>query len=356
MIGYRLDRGAVPRSSTKESASPVTVGLFLYTGTMKRALRGINLGGWLVVERWMTPQLFKGATGEGEAAFVRSLGAERARKRLIAHRDTFITEKDFSWIARQGYDFVRVPVGYWLLEKTKDFIEGEAYIEKAFAWAQRNNLKVVLDFHGLQGSQNGQDHSGLPGKVRFYRWYHQRRALRTLNYLCRAYGAHPQLLAIEVINEPKIRWFLWPLFRYYGRAIQLVGKSTPERVKIIVSDGFQPLRVARRLARARYRERLVLDVHLYQAFSEADRSLSFEEHIKKVETDWWPLLQKLNGYLPVYIGEWSAALPGAASQEQAQTYYRAQQAVFATTTWAYSYWSYRAPGAGAWSLRDTKLN
>lgn len=27
---------------------------------MKRTLRGVNLGGWLVLEKWMKPELFDG--------------------------------------------------------------------------------------------------------------------------------------------------------------------------------------------------------------------------------------------------------------------------------------------------------
>ena len=122
---------------------------------MTRALRGVNLGGWLVAERWMTPELFADIEGDGEIALVNELGYEKARARLKKHRDTFIREEDFVTIKDQGFDFVRLPVGYWLFEETDDFIDGEDYIRRAFTWASQNHLGVVLDFHGLQGSQNG---------------------------------------------------------------------------------------------------------------------------------------------------------------------------------------------------------
>ena len=326
---------------------------------MTKALRGINLGGWLVTERWMTPELYEGVQGEGEIALVRELGSEAARERLEAHRQTFITEADFAWIARQGFDFVRLPVGYWLFEETTDFVDGEGYLRQAFEWASRHRLGIVLDFHGLQGSQNGQDHSGQVGQVRLYRHGNEKQALRTLEYMCRTYGTQESLLAIELINEPKVRWFLYRLLRYYDRAYRVATLYLRPETKIIVSDAFRPLRMARALARRRYGDRLVLDVHLYQLFSRREQARSFVEHIRVVEKDWSVLLDELMRYVPVLVGEWSAALPEKAlaeassnRAEKTERYYYAQAELFKRATWAHSYWSYKAPGRGPWNYRE----
>jgi len=326
---------------------------------MTKALRGINLGGWLVAERWMTPTLFKGVTGDGEIALVRELGYDTARKRLVAHRDSFITEKDFTWISEQGFDLVRLPVGYWLFAKTDDFIDGEVYLERAFEWAKRHKLSIVLDFHGLQGSQNGYHHSGQVGKVKLYRSRNRQAALQTVQYMAKKYGQKEQLLAIELINEPKVRWFLWGLLRYYDAAYLVATRYLRPEAKIIVSDAFKPLRMARALARRGYGDRLVLDVHLYQVYTRRDKTLRFEERINKVENEWAELLTKLRVYQPVIVGEWSAALPAAASNvgagnesEHVSAYYDAQRTCFDEQAWAHSYWSYKAPGCGAWDYRS----
>lgn len=331
---------------------------------MTKALHGINLGGWLVAERWMTPALFEGVEQDGEIALVRELGYERAKERLVRHREDFITEKDFEWIAAKGFDFVRLPVGYWLFEQTDDFIDGEVYLERAFEWAKRHKLGIILDFHGLQGSQNGHDHSGQVGKVRLYRSGNRGHALQTLEYMCKTYGQYEELLAIELINEPRIRWFLWRLLRYYDRAYAIAKAHLKPGVKIIVSDAFKPLRVARALSRRGYDDRLVLDVHLYQVFSKQDQALSFEEHVQKVEGEWVELLAKLSRYQPVMVGEWSAALPVAAYRSQpgadevalVETYYSAQLQCFDALAWAHSYWSYKAPGAGVWDYRSSVIS
>jgi glucan 1,3-beta-glucosidase len=330
-----------------------------YTEGMTKALRGINLGGWLVAERWMTPGLFAGVTGEGEITLVRSLGYDAARARLTTHRDTFITEKDFEWIASQGFDFVRLPVGHWLFERTDDFIDGEVYVERAFEWARRHKLGIVLDFHGLQGSQNGYDHSGQVGKVRLYRGRNTKDALSTLEYMAKTYGQEEALLALELINEPKVRWFLWRLLRYYDRAYKIAERSVRPEVKIIVSDAFKPLRMARALARRNYGGRLVLDVHLYQVFGKSNQGLTLDEHLRKVETEWPKLLARLGNNQPVMVGEWSAALPasaytlqGLAEGSGAIKFYDAQLGCFDRQVWAHSYWTYKAPGCGVWDYRS----
>lgn len=323
---------------------------------MTKALRGINLGGWLVAERWMTPALFQGVQGDGEIALVQELGREEAKRRLSRHRETFISEADFRWIAEAGFSFVRLPVGYWLFEPDEHFVMGRDYVDQAFAWAESHGLGVILDFHGLQGSQNGYDHSGQVGKVRLYRRANRLASLSTLAWLCEQYGRHEALLALELINEPKLAWGWfgrWRLLRYYRRAIPLALKALRPETKVIVSDAFEPRRMAKALARMGYGARVVLDVHLYQLFTLADQALEYGDHLVKCNEEWAELLQELRASCTVMVGEWSAALPGKVDSRSRNTeYFKIQQSVFDAGCWAHSYWSYKAPGKGAWSYRD----
>ena len=65
-------------------------------------IRGVNLGNWLVLEKWMTPALFDGVDAEDETYLCLRLGRERAAERLKVHRDGFITQRDFEDIAVKG--------------------------------------------------------------------------------------------------------------------------------------------------------------------------------------------------------------------------------------------------------------
>ncbi|HEX8389909.1 MAG TPA: cellulase family glycosylhydrolase [Candidatus Saccharimonadales bacterium] len=322
--------------------------------------KGINLGGWLIAERWMTPDLFEGVKGDGEAALVIELGRDEAERRLRAHRDTFITERDIKWLADHRINLVRIPFGYWLFERTQNFFDGESHLVDVLKWCQKHNVKVVLDLHGLQGSQNGYDHSGRAGRIGFYWPWNRRAALRTLAYVCKTYGLHPQVVGIEVINEPKVNMLTQPLLlRYYARAIALVSRSTPQNVTVIVHDAFRPVAMARALQkRGLITERVVLDAHLYQVFRIRDNVMTLRQHITEVDA-WNELLEQLNGTVSVMIGEWSAALrhttyaiEGKDEAAGAPRYFKAQQRVFAEQSWAHCYWSYKAPGAGTWDYRS----
>ena len=41
------------------------------------AMRGVNLGGWLVLEKWMTPGLFAGINAVDEYTFMQTPGAAK---------------------------------------------------------------------------------------------------------------------------------------------------------------------------------------------------------------------------------------------------------------------------------------
>ncbi len=307
------------------------------------------------------PGVFDGVNGPAEIDIVRELGYATAKKRLTAHRSTFITERDFVWIKHQGFDFVRLPVGYWLFEQTNDFVDGEIYLKKAFRWAKKHDLMIILDFHGAQGSQNGKDHSGQVGKARMLRGDNQRQALATLRYIARTYGHEPALLGLEVINEPRVRWFVWPLLKYYDRAYDAVAPHLGPQVKIIISDAFRPLKLAQKLSKRPYGSKLVLDIHLYQVFSWRDRLRLFRKHVDIAEESWWDLLHAVQRHMPVIVGEWSAALPSEAYRDgagdeasRASEYYMAQKRTFDDGAWAHAYWTYKAPGCGVWSWRDSQ--
>ncbi len=77
-------------------------------------LRGVNLGGWLLLEKWITPSLFAGLAATDETTYCAELGLDEATRRLHHHWQTFITRDDFAWLARTGINAVRLPVGHWL--------------------------------------------------------------------------------------------------------------------------------------------------------------------------------------------------------------------------------------------------
>ena len=82
-------------------------------------IRGVNLGGWMVLEPWITPSLFYQFLGGGEGTtafdtytFCEVLGAEEANRQLRNHWDTWVTEEIIAELAASGaVNSLRLPIG-----------------------------------------------------------------------------------------------------------------------------------------------------------------------------------------------------------------------------------------------------
>ena len=79
-------------------------------------IRGVNLGNWLVLEKWMEPALFEGYRAEDEDTLATVAPKDQLAQRIRHHRDTYITERDFREIAACGMNLVRLPVPYTVFE------------------------------------------------------------------------------------------------------------------------------------------------------------------------------------------------------------------------------------------------
>ncbi len=84
--------------------------------TTDMKLRGVNLGSWLVLEKWMVPSLFEGLEATDETTWCAELG-DKAAEKLRAHWNTFITREDFKWLAGVGINESRL-----CIRKTKQLL------------------------------------------------------------------------------------------------------------------------------------------------------------------------------------------------------------------------------------------
>ena len=124
-------------------------------------VKGVNLGNWLVLEKWMSPALFEGTTAEDEYYLPAQLSKEVYEARIKIHRSEYITERDFTRIKAMGMDAVRIPVPYFIFGDREPFIGCVEELDKAFNWAERYGLKILIDLHTAPDSQNGFDNGGL---------------------------------------------------------------------------------------------------------------------------------------------------------------------------------------------------
>ncbi len=81
------------------------------------------------------------------------------------HWDTWVTESIIVKLAQSGaVNSLRLPVGDWMYKPYGPYVgctDGALdYVDYLLDWALANGLSVLIDIHGVKGSQNGFDNSG----------------------------------------------------------------------------------------------------------------------------------------------------------------------------------------------------
>ena len=111
----------------------------------------MNLGGWFVLEPWITPSVFADNEAVDEYTLTKILGKTAAKAKLSQHWNSWITQDDFRQIAAAGLNHVRIPLGYWsVIARDGDpYVQGASEVlRRALDWAQAAGLKVMIDLHG----------------------------------------------------------------------------------------------------------------------------------------------------------------------------------------------------------------
>ena len=354
------------------------------TGIKK--LRGVNLGGWLVLEKWMTPSLFEGLQALDETSYCVELG-KQARQSLKTHWDTFITVDDFAWLASIGINAVRIPVGHWIFgvgypyhsaygEFLSPYVEGGIEIlDHAFDWAEQYQLQVVLDLHAAPGCQNGFDNGGIqnvcdwPNNANYINY-----SLEVLERLAERYQDRSALHAIEVLNEP--RWDIDTdvLIAYTMAAYHRIRRyCIADQVAIVFHDGFRSFHEYEGfLAEPEY-SHVLFDIHRYQCFDPKDQEADIYTHIVHSVVEWKQVADAIIQNLghATYVGEWSLGLDlkmetqwlQGSFDDPVQTIDAFQQSLFYKGYAAaqlltfekylgWFFWSYKTETMPQWSFRD----
>jgi glucan 1,3-beta-glucosidase len=347
-LGQTLQNGSAVGKGVQRGVAP---------GSRRSKLRGVNLGGWLVLEKWMVPTVYRGAESEDEYGLCLGLGAQ-AKAHLQQHRETFITAEDFRWIKERGLNAVRLPVGYWALEAPKPFVEAAYFIDFALDQAQGNGLKLLLDLHGAPGSQNGWDHSGRRGEIGWHKDPNNvRETLRILETLAQKYGKHPALFGIELLNEPHDQIPIEILKGFYQDAYSRIRKHVGPEVAVVFHDSFRAMAWKNFMKEPEY-SNVLIDTHLYQSFSDQDRERTAQEQVvyavnRKSILD---LMQQEE--LPTFVGEWSLALPNRSLRGLSPfqgslvngAYADVQLLSFESTS-GWFFWSYKLESNSEWHFR-----
>lgn len=318
-------------------------------------LQGVNLGGWLLLEKWMTPTLFMGTDAVDEYTFMQTPGA---REKLRAHQREFIREGDFAWMAKNGVNAVRIPVGYWTLHGDAPYVSCVGKLDWAFTMAKKYGIQVLVSFHGAQGSQNGQDHSGRIGPAVWRKNKQlQIESLQSLLELATRYCGHDYFWGIEILNEPVSQPIQWRLRRYYKKAYKELRGILPPNAKIVFSDAFTP-RLMNGAIWGATRTDTVMDIHWYHFSAPLFKVLPLKQYYRLVA---WHgrLLTRLRRTQMVIVGEWSGIIAGqilnkypvAQHNELIKDHIARQQHAYQHAD-GWFYWSYKTEARGVWHFRS----
>lgn len=321
-----------------------------------KAMQGVNLGGWLIPERWLTPSLFKGTDAKDIATLLQT---SEGRARYQSHLEEFIVEDDFRWLAEHGVELLRLPVGYWALELIDNYPSTKKQIDWVMSMAEKYQLKVLLDLHAARGSQNGEMHSGALGNIGWQtnREY-QEQAREVLLALALRYRDSPALWGIELLNEPTMGRHYFTLLRFYRQTYHALTEVLRPGTVTVFHDAFHPWFFSGAL-RAQPQYPVVMDMHLYALPNRwpFTISLAMYERIRKVLLSL--MIRVAQFAQPVMIGEWSSVLPQKLFDttprkihpKMLKSNIAAQQRLYSRTT-AQVYWNYKAEGEGMWNFRS----
>lgn len=293
-------------------------------------IKGVNLGNWLVLEKWMSPALFEGTDAEDEYWLPRKLSKEVYEARIKIHRSEYITERDFVTIRRMGMEFVRIPIPYFVFGDREPFLGCVDELDKAFNWAEKYDMKILLDLHTAPFGQNGFDNGGIcgvckwsqnPDEVEF--------VLGVLERLAKRYGMRKGLWGVEVLNEP-ITEKAWQLFnvperypakdlvmaegsapntfeflkKFYLDAYVRLRKFLPDEKYIVIHDGFELLAWKDFMQEKQY-VNVVLDTHQYLMMAESDGcEQNLDAYIQYIKEHYEKEIEEMEQYFPVICGEW----------------------------------------------------
>lgn len=320
------------------------------------ALQGVNLGGWLLLERWMTPSVFAGTQAIDEYTFMQT---PDAKNKLRHHQKNFIREEDFKWMADNGVQAVRIPVGYWIFDGDDPYVSCIGKLDWAFRMAEKYDLQVLVSMHGAPGSQNGQDHSGRIGTALWYKdSAHREGTIQTLVRLAKRYRNSRAFWGLELLNEPKTGIVQWKLRRFYNQAYRELVRELQPHTKIVFHDAFTPRMLSAAIwDRSDYP--VVMDIHWYHFTFWAHKLLSLKWYYRFVVGWHARLISRLQRWQGIIIGEWNGIIAGAMLdrfpvsdhaaivQEHIDHQLRAYRAAD-----AWFYWSYKTDARGIWHFRS----
>ena len=321
-------------------------------------VRGVNLGGWLVVEKWISPKLFtfhpktENLIECDEFTLCETLGKEGTKKLLGSFRDFFITEEDFVKMKDYGVNAVRIPFGWWLFGESP-YLETVSYLDKACVWGLKYGISILFDFQAAPGSQNTWAHSGKKSEIP--RWDKSEGNVTVseaiILLVVERYKKFPNIFGIEVMNEPRWDLNFDILSEYYKTCYKLVKAIAP-KWRVVVPDYPNEETGKRFVPKDPIIKKLTFDVHAYYVFGPFHESQTFEEKLYCIEDDGCIMNTRVKEEKQdVIVGEFALAYSGVAEiNDDEMREYAVFQLEMVEKANAWFFYNYKHTDKDEWSL------
>ncbi len=215
-----------------------------------RFYKGINLGGWLSQCNYEEK-----------------------------HIDSFIKESDIQTIASWGFDHVRIPVDYNVLEDENGNYKENGFkiIEKALLWCRKYKLNTIIDLHKTAGYSFDKYHneSGFFGNEQLHE-----RFFSLWEQLAKRFGNFYKTTAFELLNEVDDEKDMIVWNKISKMCIERIRKYAPNTIILYGSHHKNSVLAVKDLEKP-YDENIIYNFHCYEPLKFTHQGAYWVDEIEK---------------------------------------------------------------------------
>ncbi len=215
-------------------------------------MKGVNLGGWL----------------------------SQCNERSKEYFDSFILEDDIKKIRAAGFDHVRLPVDYDVIEDEagKDLPEGLAHIDDCVRWCRSAGLHMILDLHKTFGYTFDPLEKEMDKEAFFSNAGDQERFCALWDRLSARYAKDADIVAFELLNEIVSYRVADAWNRVADRAVRVIRKNAPEAYILVGGVCYNSVTTVPLLEKP-LDDRVVLNFHCYDPMIFTHQGAYWVEHM-----------------------------------------------------------------------------
>ncbi|MGC9942468.1 MAG: cellulase family glycosylhydrolase [Verrucomicrobiota bacterium] len=312
-------------------------------------LKGVNLGGWFIMEKWMCP-LDSGSMPDTYSVITNldgRFGVTAEQDLIHGYQTNWITLDDLNNITNAGFNCVRMPV-WWGNFYSITNTTGTGWRADAFTvldWLVTNcashGIYVVIDMHGVVGGQSTSDDTGWQNQNQYWtNSVDQGETAYMWTQIAAHYRGNPAVAGYDVINEPDGTPDTAAVWAAYASLYATIRSADPGHL-LILEGTFGNWNWSMLPNPAAYGwTNIVYSMHEYQyGGTVAQIETGSDNHVTDFDNH-------LSWSVPGYIGEWNDMGQGAACYDYSINDYH--DAAMSWTMWAYKATDGLLPDGWGW--------